>query len=218
MTESESPQEKGVTSATFLMSHIVVGHAYPATDVCAEIGRVTVAAARVDQCFVRILVAVHHPEQVEALLRWSSKRLVATLHTAIGELFVPPLSSNALAVVDSAYAALERRHAVAHTIWTLPGREAAISVDALSQAMTAEERDVLMRRDVPSENWTTLHPKTQGPGPTLLEELEQVRVGLEDAALTLRNEAFTLASALFAGKPRGAKHVLNPATMKPREA
>lgn len=208
-------QEPQPLSMTFHLSHLVVGHAYPATEVCAEIGRVTVAAARVDRAFALVLLAVQPPEPFDALLTWSSLLLRKELHRHLLLLFDEPLLSNALAIIDSAYAAIQQRHAVAHTVWTLEGRAAAVSVDELSRATTPEELDALMRRDVPSEGWRTLHPKAQGPAPTLTSEIGAIRARLEDSNLSLRVEAQTLASALFAGKPRGAKHILDPATMRP---
>ena len=126
------------------------------------------------------------------------------------ELFESNLLESALQDLDAARTALNYRHSVAHTIWSLRGAAAAISISDLAGAESEETMDQLLRRDVDSPAWETLHPRTHGPGPQSLKELRPIRADLERAQEGLQSLRFKLASALFSGMPPGAKQVLEP--------
>ena len=68
----------------------------------------------------------------------------------------------------------------------------------------------LLRHDVDSAAWETLHPKSLGAGPQSLKELRPIRADLERVQENLLALRFKLASALFSGMPPGAKQVLEP--------
>lgn len=176
----------------------------------AEIGRITIAAARVDREMALNLVAIRHSARFERLLTWSSSDLYRAMKKRLEELFESNLLESALQDLDAARTALNYRHSVAHTIWSLRGAAAAISISDLAGAESEEAMDQLLRRDVDSPAWETLHPRTHGPGPQSLKELRPIRADLERAQEGLQSLRFKLASALFSGMPPGAKQVLEP--------
>ncbi len=55
-----------------------------------------------------------------------------------------------------------------------------------------------------------MHPRTGGPGPASVAELRGIRRELEQANDGLTELRYRLASALYAGKPSGARRVVNP--------
>lgn len=209
MTTSDEPQDSRLT-LRFALSSVVAGHAYPPAEISAEIGRVTIAATRVDRELALNLVAIRHPAPFEELLRQNSSDLLKTARRCFEELFEGDLLESALQDLAAARTALDYRHSVAHTIWNLNGAPAAISVAELAEAESEEAMDRLLRRDVDSPAWETLHPKSRGAGPRSLEELRPIRVDLERAQEALQELRFKLASALFAGTPPGAKQLLEP--------
>lgn len=70
----------------------------------------------------------------------------------------------------------------------------------------------LVRGDGDSEGWSSVHPRTGGPGPASVAELRGIRRELEEAKESLTELRFRLASALYAGKPLGARQVVHPDT------
>jgi hypothetical protein len=206
---SHEPQDHHVT-VRFALSSIVAGHAYPPAEMSAEIGRITIAAARVDREMALNLVAIRHSARFEELLTWSSSDLYRAMKKRLEELFESNLLESALQDLDAARTALNYRNSVAHTIWSLRGAAAAISISDLAAAESEEAMDQLLRRDVDSPAWETLHPKTHGAGPQSLKELRPIRADLERAQEGLQSLRFKLASALFSGMPPGAKQVLEP--------
>jgi hypothetical protein len=156
------------------------------------------------------LVAIRHPARFEELLTRSSSDLYKAVKKRLKELFEGNLLETALQDLDAARNALDYRHSVAHTIWSLRGAPAAISIADLAGAESDEAMDHLLRRDVDSPAWETLHPKSQGAGPQSLKELRPIRADLERAQEDLQALRFKLASALFSGTPPGAKQVLEP--------
>jgi hypothetical protein len=126
------------------------------------------------------------------------------------ELFEDDLPGWAEANLAEVERRLGTRHAVAHSIWTADDRSELVNVHLLTSLQSQEEVDKLLFERCVAAEWRTLHPKTGGPGPQTTDELEKVRLELEEAAAWLEGARFTLASALFAGKPKGARRVLNP--------
>lgn len=106
-----------------------------------------------------------------------------------------------------------------HTVWTLTGPDAVTPAADLVAALESSDPDValaaLVGCDVDSEGWRTVHPRTGGPGPASVAELRGIRRELEHAKDSLTNLRFRLASALYAGKPPGARRVVDPDTGKP---
>lgn len=103
-----------------------------------------------------------------------------------------------------------------HTVWTLSGPDALTSVPDVLAALRTEDPDAslsaLVGRDVESNGWQTLHPRSGTPGPASMVELRDIRRALENAQGRLEELRFELASALYCGRPTGARRVLNPDT------
>ena len=134
----------------------------------------------------------------------------------LDELFEGQLASDARIAVQDAYDALNRRHAVMHTVWTLEGPDAMTSGAELVAALESTDPDsalsTLVGRDVDSDDWQTLHPSSGSAGPASVVELRDIRRTLEAAQKRLTDLRFGLASALYCGRPAGAIRVLNPET------
>ena len=86
-----------------------------------EIGRIMIAATRVDREMALSLVAIRHSARLEELLTWSSRDLIKSVKERLEELFESNLfESNllesALQDLDAARNALNYRHSVAHTL------------------------------------------------------------------------------------------------------
>lgn len=164
--------------------------AYPPADILAEVGRVTVSAARVDR---QMALALHDfpgdgRSRLE-LLKMSSASLRKELkdkirmHLARRNLLDPALED-----VENAYSALKQRHRVIHSIWSLSTDAAQVSVRDLARAKNEDEINRLLVRDVDApESWSTEHPRASGePGIEELAELQAVRASLEDSILRLQ--------------------------------
>jgi hypothetical protein len=75
----------------------------------AEIGRITIAAARVDREMALNLVAIRHSARFEELLTWSSSDLYRAMKNRLEELFESNLLESALQDLDAARTALNPR-------------------------------------------------------------------------------------------------------------
>lgn len=104
--------------------------------------------------------------------------------------------------------------AVMHTVWTLTGPDAMIPVPDLVAALENSDPDAalsaLTGRDVESEGWRAAHLRSTGLWPASLVELRSIRRELEVVQSRLEILRFKLASALYCGRPAGARRVLNP--------
>lgn len=210
------PEVEGVLR--FDLSHVALGPDYPPTATSAEIGRVAIAAARVDQEYALLLQALHAGNRAEwdfeDLRKLSSGDLRTRSLRRVKEFFEGQVLRDACTVVQDAYTALERRHAVMHTVWTLTGPDAMTPVPDLVAALENSDPDAalsaLTGRDVESEGWRAAHPRSTGLGPASLVELRGIRRELEVVQNRLEKLRFELASALYCGRPAGARRVLNP--------
>lgn len=200
------------------LSGLNLGPDYPATTISAEIGRVAIAAARVDQEFALLLSALHAGARAawdfEDLRRRGSAWLRDTSLSRVEELFGGELLQDAQTVVTGAYAALDRRHVAMRTVWTLTGQDAVTPVDDLVAALESPDPDsalaAFVGRDVESQGWRAVHPRTGGPGPASVATLSVIRRELEHATASLTELRSRLASALYAGRPVGARQVVDP--------
>jgi hypothetical protein len=200
------------------LSGLNLGPDYPATAISAEIGRVAIAAARVDQGFALLLSGLHAGARAdwdfENLRRRSSTWLRDKSVSRLEELFEGELLQSAQAVVQAAYTALDHRQVAMHTVWTLTGQDAITPVSHLVAALESPDPDAalaaLAGRDVESQDWHAVHPRTGGPGPATVADLRVIRRDLEQANGSLTELRFRLASALYAGEPLGACQVVDP--------
>jgi hypothetical protein len=186
---------------------------YPPDDVLAEMGRVAIAATRVDSQLALLLLAVKYPEpenpeSLDVLRTWPTSRLAQQARSVLKRRFEGHMLEVALAAVDCAVERQEKRHAVLHNLWTPEPRDTSFKVNILMGLVSQAELDDLVRERGRAARYTTLHPRGGGPGPQEIAELDQIRVDLEDSKNTLEQLRFVLASALFAGSPAGAKEVL----------
>jgi hypothetical protein len=182
---------------------------YPELEIVAEVGRITVAAARVDRQLCLLLHALKYDEELGSLLRRQSSELCRLLLRRLRELFEGDLLLWAEKNLAETGRRLEARHAVAHSIWTAADRSELLCVELLNNLRGQADLDKLLLECGAAAQWKTIHPKTGGPGPQTGEELAKARRSLEEAETWLEGARFTLASALFAGKPAGARQVLN---------
>ncbi len=216
--ETLEPEVAGVLR--FELSGLALGPDYPATAISAEIGRVAIAAACVDQEYAFLLSGLHAGDRAHwdfnDLRRRSSALLRDKSVDRMKELFEGQLLDHAHAVVQTAYAALDHRHVVMHSVWTLIGPDAITPAVEVIDALESSDPDAalaaLVGCDVDSEGWRSVHPRTGGPGPASVAELRGIRRELEQAKESLTELRFHLASALYAGKPPGARQVVHPDT------
>ncbi|ADL45974.1 hypothetical protein Micau_2433 [Micromonospora aurantiaca ATCC 27029] len=157
-----------------------------------------------------MLVALKAPQPFDALLKINSSGLHKKLIARVGEFFEGELRDYAEGVLATVRERLEARHSVMHSIWTPDDRQRLFDAKALQALGSQEDLDDLIRQRGETAAWRTLHPKANAPGPQTLEELERIRIELEEGQDMLTALRFTLAGALFAGKPAGARRVLNP--------
>jgi hypothetical protein len=186
---------------------------YPADDVLAEIGRVAIAATRVDNQLALVLYAVKYPEpenpeSLDRLRKWSTGRLAQQARKVLKCRFEGELLDVAVAAVDCAVERQEKRHACLHNLWMPEPHDTSFKVGVLAGLGSRDELDELVRERGKSAKYTTLFPRSGSPGPQEIAELDQIRADLEDSKNTLERLRFVLASALFAGSPAGAKKVL----------
>jgi hypothetical protein len=193
-----------------------VDHMYPPDDVLAEIGRVGVAAARLDKQLTLALVGLHHSEPYDKLVKRNSSALCKMLEISISEFFEAELEQRSLRGLSLVRDCIEARHSIMHSIWSPEDRDALVSVSALNALASQQELNDLIRQRGISAEWRIFHPKTGSVGPKTIGELVAVRRDLEEAADWLEHLRFALASALFVGKPAGARKVLDPETMSAR--
>ncbi len=216
--EAVEPEVVGVLR--FVLSGLALGPDYPATAISAEIGRVAIAAARVDQEYALLLSGLHAGDRADwdfkDLRRRSSAWLRDKSVDRVKELFEGQLLEHAHAVVQTAYAALDHRHVAMHSVWTLTGPDAITPAVEVISALESSDPDAalaaLIGCDVYSEGWSSVHPRTGGPGPASVAELRGIRRELEQAKESLTELRFRLASALYVGKPLGARQVVHPDT------
>ena len=185
---------------------------YPADDVLLEIGRVAIAATRVDDQLSLVLYAVKYPEpenpeSLERLRARPTSRLAGQARKVLNYRFEGELLDIAVAAVDCAVERQEKRHACLHSLWIPEHRDTSFKVGTLAGLESQDELDELVRERGRSARYTTLYPRG-GAGPQEIAELAEIRADLEDSKYTLERLRFLLASALFAGSPAGAKKVL----------
>ena len=123
-----------MTSQGFDWRNARVSDLYPSTDVVAEIGRVAIAAARVDHELALVLLALKFPAPFEELVKSSSSPLEKKLRTRIAEFFeseTQELCDHILSVVRSSIYA---RNAVVHSVWTPEDRQGHFAPGALEGA------------------------------------------------------------------------------------
>jgi hypothetical protein len=199
----EAGQEAGFDLRTARL-----GDFYPSDEVLAEIGRVTIAAGRVDLQLALILVAIKYAEPLDILLTWSSSRLHKQVRKELERLFEEDLLELAVAAVDAAAIQLDKRHVVVHSLWEANPRDTSFKVDILAGLTSQDELDALVRERGRGARYRTRHPRGGGSGPQEVAELAQIRTDLEASKYALDRLRFVLASALFAGSPSGARKVL----------
>lgn len=208
--------EDVVGTATFFMADIYIGPHYPPAAISAEIGKIAIAAARLDSGYALLLHALHAGDRAAWKYDELTKRGTSDLHKQtkkrVNQFFEGPLREHALEIIDAAYSALNHRHAVMHTIWSLTGMDAMTPAEEVLAAFESPNPQAALNalggREIDSEHWTANHPRREAPGPSTLLELTTIRRQLEEAYPPLDGLRFALSSALYIGKPAGATKVI----------
>ena len=117
---------------------------YPPIEIVAEIGRITVAAARVDRQLALVLLAIKYSDNLDDLLKKNSSDLHKILKSKIAELFEGQLLAWATENLDLVRAHIEARHAIAHSIWTPGDRSEFFSADIVAGIRNQEQIDKLL--------------------------------------------------------------------------
>ncbi len=183
---------------------------YPADDVLAEMGRVAIAATRVDSQLALLLLAVKYPEpenpeSLDALRRWPTSRLAEQARRVLKRLFEGHLLDVALAAVNCAAERQDQRHTVLHSLWTPEPADTSFKVGILAGLKSQEELDELVRARGQAATYTTLHPRGGGPGPQEMAELNQIRSQLEDSKNTSGKAPFRAGQRVVRREPGGSK-------------
>jgi hypothetical protein len=134
------------------LTSVALGPDYPATAISAEIGRVAIAAARVDEAYALLLSALHagrcNDWDFEKLRRGSSRWLRDTSLDRLEELFEEELLEHARDTVQAAYTALDHRHVAMHSVWTLTGPDAMTPAPDLVAALESPDPDAALPRSL----------------------------------------------------------------------
>ncbi len=148
---------------------------YRADDVLVEIGRVAIAATPRRgwttssrwSCTRSKYPEPENPEPLERLRTWSTGRLAQQARTVLKCRFEGDLLDTALAAVDCAAERQEKRHACLHSLWMPEPRDTSFKVGILAgnEMESQDELDELVRERGRSAKYTTLHPRSGGPGP-----------------------------------------------------
>jgi hypothetical protein len=121
--------------------------------------------------------------------------------------------------VQAAYTDLDHRHIAMLGVWTLSGPDAITPAADPGAALKAPTRTPRWPRLSAARStlrgWRTVHPRTAKPGPASVAELRGIRRELKDAKDSLTDLPFRLASALYIGKPSGARQVVDPDAGEP---
>lgn len=129
---------------------------YPADDVLAEMGRVAIAAARVDSQLALLLLAVKYPEpenpeSLDVLRKWPTSRLAQQAQRILKRRFEGHMLDVALAAVDCAAERQDKRHVVLHSLWTPEPLDTLFKVGILAGLASLDELDELVRARASSE-------------------------------------------------------------------
>jgi hypothetical protein len=188
-------------------------HMYPASEVVAEIGRVAIAATLVDHELALVLDALKFPKSYEELIRLPGRVLREKLEARIAEYFESETQALVDEIMSIVRASLMARNSVVHSIWRLEDKQRHVEVGTLDAVRSEVELNQVIRERGAQMKWQTLDPKTSAAGPSTVEEISKVRIGLEQAEEWLTALRFRLPSALFVGKPAGARRVMDPKDM-----
>jgi hypothetical protein len=183
---------------------------YPGPDLLQEVGRVTIAGARLD---IQMGFLWHHldltkPEdEARAARGFDQCRAVRRLAR---ERLIDEMQQQVLAAVDAAEDARKRRNAIVHQDWLLRGPDAARPVAELL-AVAAEDRDAYVeaweRESKSSEDWLRVAHNTTAVEPAqALDDLRQVERALAAATGTVWMLTFRVASSRGSGSPPGYVH------------
>ena len=159
--DGETAEEQ---SASFDLRRARLPDFYPADDVLAEMGRVAIAAARVDSQLALLLLAVKYPEpenpeSLGVLRRWPTGRLAEQAQRILKRRFEGHMLDVALAAVNCAVERQDKRHLVLHSLWTPEPSDTSFKVGILAGLASQDELDELVRARGRAAKYTTLHPR-----------------------------------------------------------
>lgn len=180
---------------------------YPGPDLLQEVGRVTIAGARLD---IQMAFLWHHLDRTKSEVearRANGDAQCKAIRRLAGERLVGPMKTQVLEAVDQAAEARRRRNGIVHQDWLLRGPDARRPVgDWLD--LTPEERESYLedweRESKPSEDWLRVpHDSIDVTPAQALDDLRQVERALAAATNRVELLTFRVASSRGTGSPRG---------------
>jgi len=183
---------------------------YPAQDVLQEVGRVTIAGARLD---VQMGMLWHHLDRMVTLEKSrrtpGSKQCKRILRLA-EERLTGEMLEQVVAAVVAAEAARVRRNEIVHQDWLLRGRDAMRSVGELVR-ITSEDLPAYLeewdRESRTSKDWQRVPSRSVDVVPAqTLNELREVERELASATNLVSALTYRVASSRETGSPPGYIH------------
>jgi len=187
---------------------------YPGPDVLMEVGRVTIAGARLD---VQMGMLWHHLDQsidLEHTRRAAGSKQSKQVRRLARERLTGRMRTQVIAAVEAAEAVRARRNDIVHQEWLLRSRDAMRPVsdvaglppEELPQYLEDWERESKTSNDwerVPSRSIDVL------PGQTM-DQLREVERALARVTDRLTSLTFRVASSRESGRPPGYVHPGRP--------
>lgn len=181
---------------------------YPGADVLEEVGRVTIAGARLDLQLAYICWHLDpHGEPFSDLRPMAGAKLSQRARRQAAEKLEGALLAEVVTALDDADVLRRERNEVIHQEWVLRGSDAMVSAEEVLE-MTEEELQTFMadfeRRGTPSLDWLRLPARSTDLGPAhLVDDLRDLERRLGGLLGRLVHLVFKVASARETGSPPG---------------
>lgn len=180
---------------------------YPGEDLLQEVGRVTIAGARLD---IQMGFLWHHLDRTKnevATRRANGGAQCEAVRGLARERLIGPMQTDVLEAVDKAEQARRRRNEIAHQDWLLRGPDARRPVGEWLD-LAPEDRESYLedweRESKSSEDWLRVpHDSIDVTPGQALEDLRQVERALAAATNVVEQLTFRVASSRGTGSPRG---------------
>lgn len=180
---------------------------YPGPDLLQEVGRVTIAGARLD---IRMGFLWHHLDRTKPDVqarRASGDAQCKAVRRLARERLVGPMRTQVLAAVDAAERARRRRNEIVHQDWLLRGPDGRRPVGEWLD-LAPEDRESYIedweRESKASEDWLRVpHDSIDVTPAQALEDLRQIERALTAAMNRVEQLTFRVASSRGTGSPRG---------------
>jgi hypothetical protein len=191
-------------------SNLMYLHVYPGLDVLQEVGRVTIAGARLDVQMGFLWHYLDRSVSIESARSAAGKRQCDKVRGLANERLSGQMRDEVLAAVAAAEAARRQRNEIVHQDWLLRGPDAARPVSEIAKIQPAdlaayiEEWD---RESKHSQDWRRVPARGTDVVPAQdLEELRQIERALAAATDAISTLVFRVASSRETGSPTGYMH------------